>query len=123
MKKILLILCIGITFFSCKKEEENIVPPLHSVTMTMYSQRVPYTFAYSDSDGDRSETVTTQNYSKTFNVSDYEYENQMGVIKIGTVFPDSLYVRANVDGKMVEQGVFINCPCSADALIQLQNAQ
>jgi hypothetical protein len=103
---------------SCKKKEQT-----HQVVMRCYSICTPYTFGYTDKDGDHSETITTKNYSKSFEVIDGQLSKQMGVTKIGKAFPDSIYVRAEIDGKITEEDEFINCPCDAMVTIQLSQAK
>lgn len=115
-----LLILILFVFVSCKKETH---PPVHSATITAYSVHTPYMVSYSDVNGDHTETVTTNNYSKTFDVTESNYQVFMGVDNIGTTFPDSIYVRADVNGKTVSNSFAINCPCDATAYIQLSQAQ
>lgn len=111
---------IAIALLSCNKDSE---PPVYSATFTLYSQQTPYTFAYSDVSGDHIETVTTQNYTKTFDVPDSEMQRLMGIDNIGTAYPDSLYVRADINGKHVERSYYFNCACDAQLYVQLSQAQ
>lgn len=114
-----LLLLIIAFCFSCKKKNEF---PLHRVTFIMYSQCVPYTFSYSDNVSGHSENITTQHYSKVVDLTELQYQNQMGVTKIGSTYPDSIYVRADIDGKYIDNSMRINCSCSASVMVELNQA-
>lgn len=117
MKYILLFLAT--VLLSCKKDNE----PTHTATFTLYSQHTPYTFAYSDIGGDHVETITTQNYTKSFDVTDSQFQKLMGIDNIGTAYPDSLYVRADINGKHITRSYYFNCACDAQLYVQLSQAQ
>lgn len=119
MKTTITILLAIILLVSCSKEKPN----EYDVTLTAYSKEVPYTLGYSSMDEDYSETINTQNYTKNIKCADYDFDKQMGVIKIGTVFPDSILIRVSFDGKSAESSTSINCPCSADVMVQLSQAK
>lgn len=103
---------------ACKKE-----PQTQTATITTYSLCTPYSFSWSDKDGDHTQTITSQSFSKTFEVTEDQLDNNMGATKIGTVFPDSIHVHATIDGKTVDAETVVNCACSATAMILLNQAQ
>lgn len=121
MRKVFLFL-IGIVIFSSCKKEDSI--PVYSVTFTLYSIHTPYIFSYTDkTDIAKCDTITTQNFTKTFEVTSREWDRVMGASNIGTTFPDSLYVSADMDGKTKTVSHRTNVSGSFGVSLQLSQLQ
>jgi hypothetical protein len=102
----------------CSKKEDT-----YDVTFQLYSTCTPYTFDWSAMNVDYSEQVSVQNYSKTITVTEDDFDKQMGIIKSGLTFPDSIYVRASFNGLSIEQHTSIKCACSSSIMVQLNQAK
>ncbi len=103
-----LIFCAVISAFvilcmqGCEKEkDENRV---YNVTLSYYSQNPKFEIRYIDNGTLHTDTIYAKTFSKSIKVlaSDFSFEPSIG--SLIQTSSDSLYIRADVDGKKVEKG-------------------
>lgn len=87
----------------CKKDK---VSKIHSVTYTLYSSTPKYTFNHTESQASSgtTDTIRTNNYSVTLNVEEGAFSSEQGLHSTIVSPTDSLYIRADFEGKKVSQG-------------------
>ena len=105
MKKLALLLFI-VSFVSCKKKE---VVPSFDVQMKAYAMETPYIVLYSDDKSDNfTDTVYTQNYSKTIQVHKVDYDLNFIVRNIVKHPKDSLYASMQINEVKKESATACN---------------
>ena len=95
----IIIICLT----GCKKEE-NPENKMHDATLTFYSQHSPFIVKYIDSGSWHTDTITGNTHSKSIKVAEYDFNKSQQIKSVASYPSDSLYIRADVDGKMVDRG-------------------
>jgi hypothetical protein len=89
---------------SCKKTE----PENENVTLnfTMYSQHPKFTFKYVDADQMwHIDTIKSNTHSQTIIINEASMSNHFTISGVDIYPSDSVYIRCNVNGLKVEQGM------------------
>ena len=91
-----------VSMFGCKKEKSE--DQLHDATLTFYSQHSPFVIKYTDNNVWHTDTITGNTHSKSIKVAEYDFNKSQQIKSIQAYPSDSLYIRADVDGKKVDRG-------------------
>lgn len=88
----------------CQKENNH--KRFHQVTYTMYSMNPKFAFGHTEdlNTSGSVDTIYSNTYSVTLDVSEDVFTNEQGITSVISSQVDSLYIRAEYDGKKVEHG-------------------
>lgn len=86
----------------CKKEKPE--DQLHDATLTFYSQHSPFVIKYTDNNAWHTDTITGNNHTRNIKVAEYDFNKSQQIKSVASYPVDSLYIRADIDGKKVDFG-------------------
>lgn len=86
----------------CKKE--SISDKVYDATLTYYSMHAPFTIKYTDSGVWYTETITGNSCIKQIKATQGDFAYSQQIKSVASYPVDSLYIRADIDGKKAERG-------------------